>query len=139
MLTNTHSTYNDIAGFAVANAPIGFNSNRYLGLYNTSSWTVGKVQYDLNKYIWVKYVWNGTKYCIYGMYDNNYNINDLPNSWTLNASWTTTTKLFSSTQVRIGNTVKTTTEYFGGYIDLNNTIINRNNKLFWSGVKGIII
>lgn len=138
-LKDTHGTYNDILGFTNADAPVGFNSNRYLGMYNTSSWVVGSTQYDLNKDIWVKFTWDGTAYKVYGMYDDNYHIENLPDRWTLNATWTTTTKLFTSDTIRIGNTVKTTTEYFGGYIDLTNTRLLKDNKLYWSAIFGILV
>lgn len=138
-LLDTHGTRNDVLGFSIANAPVGFESTRTLGMYNTSKWVLGSTVYPLNEYVWVKFTWNGSAYNVYGMLDNNYNFLNLPDDWTLNATWTTTTKLWTSPTIRIGNTVKTTTEYFGGYIDIENTILKINNHIYWSALQGLYI
>ena len=139
MLIDTHSTRNDVLGFSIANSPVGFESTRALGMFNTSKWVLGSVIYPLNEFVWVKFTWDGSTYTVYGMSDDNYDIYNLPNNWNLEATWSTTTKLWSSPTIRIGNTVKTTTEYFGGYIDIENTILNVNSHIYWSGLQGLYI
>ena len=137
-ITNFHSTYNDIFKPGTIDCPVGFNSAGKLGMYSTSSWLLGSTTYSTNTWIWVRLIWNGSNYKVYGLIDNGYTLDSLPpiNSWTLEATWTTTTNIWTQV-LYMGNSNKTTTEYLGGNIDLNETRIEVDNETAWSGTTKI--
>lgn len=121
---NAHKNYNDVFGFASADAPVGFGSTGKLGRFDTSLWSFGETEYPLNTWIWVRYIYRSNTYSVYGLIDNNYTPDTLPplNDWELEALWSSYTPLLN-TVLRIGNTWNSTGEYFNGSIDLNKTRI----------------
>lgn len=138
-ISNFHSTYNDVFKPSSTNCPVGFDSTGKLGMYSTSSWLLGSTIYTTNTDIWVRVVWDGSSYKIYGLIDNNYSYDTLPDvsSWTLEATWTTTTNIWTQ-ELYFGNSNTTTSEYLGGTLDLSETYIYVDNSLFYEGTTYII-
>lgn len=117
------------------NVGFGFNSSGNLGIYNTSSWVVGSTVYAINTDIWVKIIWDGTDYKIYGLLDDGYTLETLPSidSWTLEQTYTSSTAMFDNTTFSLGWNTRTTGDFFNGTIDLNNTNLYINEELNWEG------
>ena len=128
-----HASEYDVVYHSSVDTPVGFDKNGKLGVWNTSSWQLGSTVYELNRYIWVKTVWNGSSIRVYGMYDNNYNPDNLPNNWTLETTWNTTSNRFSGYTLEFGFNSKSTSQYLRGIIDLNGTFINSNGSRWWTG------
>lgn len=115
------------------NAPFGLDNN-YVPQIFTGSWSNGRTTYSANQTIWLKLIWNGSSNVLYSMADNDYTIDNLPNNWTTEVTWVTTTNIFSGYGFNLGQNDTAPAEYFQGTIDLNNCRIKVNNTTWWEGV-----
>ena len=119
------------------NCPVSISSAGKLGIYNGSSWILGSTIYPADlSIIWVKLIWNGSSYKVYGLHDadgkyTKYSLPDL-SAWKLEATWNTTTNIWSQ-KLFIGNYKKGSGVSFQGSIDLKHTYININGSRWWNG------
>lgn len=114
------------------NYSFGFDSSGKPQIY-TGSWSTGSTVYTANQTVWLKIVWDGSKNILYSQLDNNYQISTLPNTWTTEVTWNTTTNAWSGGGFGLGRNRSTTSEFFVGSIDLNNCQIKVNGEVWWKG------
>ena len=116
---------------------VAFNSAGKLGLYNTSSWVLGSTQYPTLTNIWVKLIWDGASYKLYGLLDadNKYTKYSLPDlsAWKLEATWSTTTNIWTQTLYLLNNSEGYSSVHFNGTIDLNHSSLYINGTRWWTG------
>ena len=88
-MSNYHGDWNVLMIPFNTNAPIGFSSAGKLSLYNTSAWLQGATTYSTGVDIWIKLIFDGTSWKLYGLIDNSYTNDSLPalSNWSLEITW----------------------------------------------------
>ena len=105
----------------------GFKFNSYYRSWQTTS----SPNIELNKWYWFKVIWNGTNLIGYLLEDNSYNLETLPETTSWIECWKYDTNIFLNSKFNFGYNSQTLSEYCRGSIDLANTKIVVNDKVFW--------
>ena len=107
-------------------------------LYCRSWQTTSSPNIELNKWYWFKVIWNGTNLIGYLLEDNSYNLETLPETTSWIECWKYDTNIFLNSKFNFGYNPGTTGEYCKGSIDLANTKIVVNDKVFWD-INSVVI
>lgn len=120
VVLNSLKSYQDVWTSSVGNYKVGINKAGKIGTYWNASWIVGSTIYAINTKIWVKTIWNGSTVVTYGLVDDGYTLETLPdlNEWTQEVSKSDTSNRFSSYVLHIAHNASTTSEYVDGSMDL---------------------
>ena len=112
----------------------GFKFNSYYGSWQTTS----SPDIELNKWYWFKVIWNGTNLIGYLLEDNSYNLETLPETTSWIECWKYNTNIFLNNKFNFGYNSQASDEYCKGSIDLANTKIIVNDKVFWD-INSVVI
>lgn len=112
----------------------GFKFNSYYGSWQTTS----SPDIELNKWYWFKVIWNGTNLIGYLLEDNSYNLETLPETTSWIECWKYNTNIFLNSKFNFGYNSQSPGEYCKGSIDLANTKIIVNDKVFWD-INSVVI
>lgn len=129
--TSFPNSHNNFFGFSASNNPIGFGSDGKIQWW-LNDWYSGGTVYTAGQKVWVKLKITTSNIKVYTLLDNGYSVYSLPSGgWSEQLGTSPASNWFSG-YVRLGNTWATTSQYFGGEIDLNNTILNVDGETVWS-------
>lgn len=116
-----------------------YNSTFKFGYYTgTWVWESSAPEVELNKWYWFKFIWDGAKATGYMLEDNSYTLDTLPEVVTWTQCWQSSENIFSGNQFNIGYNVNNNPTFCHGSIDLANTKIVVNDKVFWD-INSVII
>ena len=101
--------------------------------YWFDSWTEGNTVLDLNTYYWFRVIYNGSTTKGYLLLDNNYDLYNLPTLSQWSEEWTLANNKFDGRLLNLGYNFATTSEYWKGDIDLDNSVIKVNGSTWWTG------
>lgn len=126
-----HSTLFGKDGSPETTIAINNSSGFKFDLYCNSWQTTSSPNIELNKWYWFKVIWNGTNLIGYLLEDNSYNLETLPETTSWIECWKYDTNIFLNSKFNFGHNPRTSREYCKGSIDLANTKIVVNDKVFW--------
>lgn len=129
--TSFPNSHNNFLGFSASNNPIGFSSDGKIQWW-LNDWYSGGTVYTAGQKVWVKLKITTSNIKVYTLLDNGYSVYSLPSGgWSEQLGTSPASNWFSG-YVRLGNTWATTSQYFGGEIDLNNTTLTVDGETVWS-------
>jgi hypothetical protein len=97
-----------------------------------SGWIDGTNALSANTDYWFKVELVDGSYIGYTAEDDGYTIDDVEEKAAWRQEWTTTNSAIVGLQANIGYNSNATGEYFGGTIDLKNSLITCNNEIYLS-------
>lgn len=123
-LNSYNSSHDDIISNKSSVRPIGFTQGQ-LGMWNGSNWQFGSVVYPINTDIWVRVIQTRTTIKIYGLIDDSYTFETLPDisNWNFETEWYTGDYYDILLGTNWIGTSEAAPEYFNGSIDMNETYI----------------
>lgn len=110
---------------------IKYSSRHFSYWFN--DWVEGNTTLDSNTEYWFRVIYDGLTTKGYLALDNGYDLDNLPALSQWSEEWTLNNGKFDGRLLDLGYNFATTSEYWRGDINLNNSVIRVNGSDWWTG------